>query len=114
MFEDATFESNGRIRTRSRGWMIATFLFNGGILLGLILIPLIYPEALQRQSFAFLLTAPAPPPALPVPPKQPVHPFQGKSEMPNGVILAPAMHPNHDRPCRRAGAASCLDVGCDE
>ncbi|MGA7109003.1 MAG: energy transducer TonB [Terracidiphilus sp.] len=93
MFEDATFESNGRIRTRSRGWMIATFLFNGGILLGLILIPLIYPEALQRQSFAFLLTAPAPPPALPVPPKQPVHPFQGKSEMPNGVILAPAIIP---------------------
>jgi protein TonB len=67
MFEDSTFESNGRIRTRSRRWMIATFLFNGSILLGLILIPLIYPEALQRQALMFLLTAPTAPPALPAP-----------------------------------------------
>ncbi len=29
MFEDSTFESNGRIRTRSRGWMIASCAFNG-------------------------------------------------------------------------------------
>ena len=50
MFEDSTFESTGRIRTRSRGWMIARFAFNGSILLALILIPLIYPEALPRQA----------------------------------------------------------------
>ena len=49
MFEDSTFESTGRIRTRSRGWMMAAFVFNGSILLALILIPLIYPEALPRQ-----------------------------------------------------------------
>ena len=53
MFEDSTFESNGRIHTRSRGWMIATFLLNGTILLGLVLIPLIYPEALPRQALSF-------------------------------------------------------------
>jgi len=28
MFEDSTFESNGKIRTRSRGWMLATFALN--------------------------------------------------------------------------------------
>jgi protein TonB len=93
MFEDATFESNGRIRTRSRGWMIATFLFNGGVLLGLILIPLIYPEALPRQALAFLLTAPPPPPAPQSPPKQLVHPSKGKSEVPNGMILEPPIIP---------------------
>ena len=49
MFEDSTFESTGRIRTRSRGWMMAAFLFNGSILMALVLIPLIYPEALPRQ-----------------------------------------------------------------
>ena len=48
MFEDSTFESTGRIHTRSRGWMIATFAFNASILLALILIPLIYPEALPQ------------------------------------------------------------------
>jgi len=58
MFEDSTFESNGRIHTRSRFWMIATLSFNGAILLALILIPLIYPEALQRQGIAYLMAVP--------------------------------------------------------
>lgn len=92
MFEDSIFESTGSIHTRSRAWMIATFMLNGAILLTLILIPLIYPEALPRQGLPMLLT---PPPATSTPPKQkePVHPLQGKSEMPNGVILAPPAIP---------------------
>jgi hypothetical protein len=53
MFEDATFESNGRIRTRSRGWMIVPFLFNGGILLGLILMPLIYLRRCRGRHWRF-------------------------------------------------------------
>lgn len=93
MFEDATFESTGRIHTRSRRWMIATFLFNGGLLVGLILIPLIYPEALQRQSLAFLLTAPAPPPPSLPQPKEPPHAFHGASEMEGSVVLAPQKIP---------------------
>jgi hypothetical protein len=35
MFEDSTFESSGRIHTRSRGWMIAACAFNGSNLLAL-------------------------------------------------------------------------------
>jgi periplasmic protein TonB len=93
MFEDSTFESTGRIRTRSRGWMIATFLFNGSILLALILIPLIYPEALPRQFLTFLLTVPPPPVAPPPAPKEPQHVFHGRTEMPNGVVLAPQIIP---------------------
>ncbi len=67
MFEDSTFESNGTIRTRSRGWMLASFTFYSSILLALILIPLVYPEALPRQAIAFLMEVP-PPPAEPTPP----------------------------------------------
>ena len=55
MFEDSTFESAGRIRTRSRRWMIAAFTFNTSILLALILIPLICPEALPHQAMTCLL-----------------------------------------------------------
>ena len=65
MFEDSTFESTGRIRTRSRSWMIAAFIFNGTILLTLILIPLIYPEALPRLEMPWLMTAPPTPPSAP-------------------------------------------------
>lgn len=94
MFEDSTFESNGRIHTRSRGWMIATFVFNGSILLALILIPLVYPEALPRQALAFLLTTPPPPPAPLPPPQQPAaHPFHGAPEMIGATLIAPRQLP---------------------
>jgi protein TonB len=97
MFEDSTFESAGRIRTRSRGWMIAAFTFNGSILLALVLIPLIYPEALPRQAIAFLMEAPAPPPA-PQAPQQLAHtdqsgsstassPFQPPRQIPNSIFM---------------------------
>jgi periplasmic protein TonB len=93
MFEDATFESTGRIRTCSSWWMAATFLLNGTILVGLILIPLVYPEALPRQALAFLLTAPPPPPTPPPPPKEPERAFHGSPEMQSGVMLMPVKIP---------------------
>jgi protein TonB len=95
MFEDATFESMGRIRTRSRGWMIATFTFNGSILLALILIPLIFPQALPRQATAFLIEAPAPPPAPQPLPQQTARPFRGVPEMQEGRFFAPSSIPVH-------------------
>ncbi|MGP8252879.1 MAG: TonB family protein [Terracidiphilus sp.] len=67
MFEDSTFESTGKIRTRSRRWMLVTFALNASILLALILIPLIYPEALPRMASLMLMEAPAPQPEAPKP-----------------------------------------------
>jgi protein TonB len=93
MFEDSTFESSGRIRTRSRGWMIAAFTFNGSILLALILIPLIYPEALPRQAIAFLMDVPAPPPAPQPPPQQPVRVVRVTSDNRVDPFQAPRLIP---------------------
>lgn len=73
MFEDSTFESMGIIRTRSRGWMLATFALNGSILLALVLLPLIYPEALPSLTTTILMTAPAPPLETSQPRPLPVH-----------------------------------------
>jgi periplasmic protein TonB len=61
MFEDSTFESNSRIQTRSRAWMLATCAFNGSILLAMVLVPLIYPSALPQMVKSFLMETPAPP-----------------------------------------------------
>lgn len=95
MFEDSTFESTGRIHTRSRRWMVATFVLNGSILLALVLIPLIYPEALPRQMMNILLEAPQPPPA-PKPVEQvAARPSHGAPEMPDGHLLAPARIPRN-------------------
>ncbi len=93
MFEDSTFESTGRIRTRSRGWMAATFLFNGSVLIGLILVPLIYPEALPRQELSFLLSAPPLPPATQPLPKPVQQHFQGRPEMVCARVFAPPIIP---------------------
>jgi periplasmic protein TonB len=92
MFEDSTFESNGRIRTRSRRWMIATFLLNGLVLLAILLIPLIDPEALPRGSMIRLLEAPAPPPEAPKPPVRLVRPIV-IWEMGSGPLASPILPP---------------------
>jgi periplasmic protein TonB len=60
MFEDSTFETMGRIHTRSRGWMMATFAFNSSILLALVIIPIIHPEMLPKFTSAILMQAPPP------------------------------------------------------
>ena len=50
MFEDALMESGGKIKTKSKYWMIGTFIFNAAILATMILIPLLYPEALPKTA----------------------------------------------------------------
>jgi periplasmic protein TonB len=88
MFEDSIFESTGRIHTDSREWMVATFLLNSSILLGMILIPLIFPEALPHQAISFLLSAPKTPPSQPPLPKDPVREVHDGNETAIRVILA--------------------------
>lgn len=112
MFEDSTFESAHRIRTRSRGWGLAAFAFNSAILAALIAVPLIYPEALPAHWMSTLITAPPPPPAAPKPvPQQPhVEQFDGHPEF-NGINLtAPPRIPtyikNFDRPESPGGPIS--------
>ena len=94
MFEDSTFESTGSIRTRSRGWMIAALGLNSSIVLALVLVPLIHPEALPRQLVSILMTAPAPPPSAP-----PRLPHQAASTPASSLMLpdpmaAPRQIPN--------------------
>ena len=93
MFEDSTFESAGRIHTRSPRWMIAAFTFNSSILLALILIPLLHPEALPRQFVAILMEAPSAPTA--PEPQKPQHPqaATAPTEIRNGQIIAPSAIP---------------------
>ncbi len=67
MFEDALMESGGRIKTKSKYFTIVGFVLNGSILAAMILVPLIYPEALPKAAMATLLVAPPPPPPPPPP-----------------------------------------------
>lgn len=95
MFEDSTFESTGRIKTRSRRWMLATFILNGAILLTLILIPLIYPDALPSHMLPALLVAPEVPRAEPRPEPVRVRPATPHNfpELDQGRLIAPGRIP---------------------
>jgi protein TonB len=93
MFEDSTFESNGKIKTRSRFWMIATLAVNGGILVALILIPLIHPEALPRLYMPLLVCAPPPPPSRP-PAPAPAHSVATAPQVNTVQLFAPSTYRN--------------------
>lgn len=68
MFEDSLVESSGRLKTR-RGVTTAISFALQILLIGiLILIPLIYTEALPAQQLMTFLVAPPPPPPPPPPP----------------------------------------------
>jgi len=67
MFEDSLIESGGRLKT-SRGWTsIVSFIIQIGIVGVMVLIPLIFTEALPKGQMMFLLVAPPPPPPPPPP-----------------------------------------------
>ena len=69
MFEDSLIESAGRGRTKkSLGFTIISFFLQACLLGVLILIPLIYTEALPKQQLMGFLVAPPPPPPPPPPP----------------------------------------------
>ena len=63
MFEDALVESADRLKTPSKYWMFGAFVLNGGLLAIMILMPLLYPEALPKAAITATLIAPPPPPA---------------------------------------------------
>jgi len=68
MFEDSLVESAGRLRTK-RGWTtILSFALQAFLLGIMVLIPLIYTEALPKQQLMTFLVAPPPPPPPPPPP----------------------------------------------
>ena len=90
MFEDSTFGSTGRIRTRSRGWMTAAFLLSGSVLAVLILIPLIYPEALPPPMWTYLIEAPLQPTPQPKPVVRTAKEvFHGAPQMNERTLTAP-------------------------
>ena len=71
MFQDSLIESGGRLKT-NRLWTTTFSVFVQAFLIGImILIPLIYTEALPKQQLMTFLVAPPPPPP-PPPPAAPV------------------------------------------
>lgn len=92
MFEDSTFESGSRIRTKSGRWMTLTGALNGAVLALLVVVPLIYPDALPRIAMLTELTAPPTPPVQTAPTME-VRATHVSSDMMDRQLMAPPRIP---------------------
>jgi len=95
MFEDSLIESGGRLKTK-RGTTTAISFILQALLVGvLVLIPLIFTEALPKQQLMTFLVAPPPPPPPPPPPAAaPVKIVkQIQSDLVNGQLRTPTKIP---------------------
>ena len=98
MFEDSLLESGGRnSRLHRRGpWAtLVSFVIQIALVGVLVLIPLIYTEALPKQQLMGYLVAPPPPPPPPPPPAAApvVKVVRPQTEIDNGKLKAPTAIP---------------------
>jgi protein TonB len=94
MFEDSLVESGGRLKTRQGATTALSFVLEILLLGVLVLLPLIFTEALPRQQLMTFLVAPPPPPPPPPPPAAaPVIVKKIQSELDNGQLRTPTAIP---------------------
>jgi protein TonB len=95
MFEDSLIESGGKLKTK-RGWTsFISFGLQVMIVGVMILIPLIFTEALPKGTTMFMLVAPPPPPPPPPPAAAPVKVVkQIQTDIVNGELRTPTKIPN--------------------
>lgn len=94
MFEDSLIESGGKLKTK-RGWTsIVSFGLQVMIVGVMILIPLIFTEALPKGTTMFMLVAPPPPPPPPPPAAAPVKVVKViQTDIVNGQLRTPTKIP---------------------
>jgi len=94
MFEDSLVESGGRLKTKRGATTAISFILEILFLGVLVLLPLIFTEALPTKQLMTMITAPPPPPPPPPPPAAaPVHVVKVQSELDNGQLRTPTAIP---------------------
>lgn len=95
MFEDSLIESGGRLRTKRGSTTTFAFIFQVALVGVLVLVPLLFTEALPKtQLMTFLVAPPPPPPPPPPPAAAPVHMVkQVQSDLVNGQLRTPTKIP---------------------
>jgi len=96
MFEDSLLESSGKLTKRSPWATLLSFVLQAFLIGILVLVPLIYTEALPKQQLMTFLVAPPPPPPPPPPPAatpQVVRAVKVQTELDNGQLRTPTAIP---------------------
>jgi protein TonB len=113
MFEDSLIESGNRFKAKRRlSTTILSFLWQFALIGVLILIPLIYTDALPKgQMMGFLVAPPPPPPPPPPPAAAPVKVVKMVSEVINGQLRAPTKIPDKVQMIKEEEAPPDLGAG---
>jgi periplasmic protein TonB len=94
MFEDSLIESGGRLRTKRGMTTTLSFVLQAVFVFILVLIPLLFTEALPKGQLMTFLVAPPPPPPPPPPAAAPVHIVkQVQTDIVNGQLRTPTKIP---------------------
>ena len=93
MFEDSLMESAHKIRTQARLTTSISFVVQACLVVVLILLPLIYTEALPSRLLNTMVVAPPPPPPPPPPAQPQIQHVQHVSEIVNGELRTPSKIP---------------------
>jgi len=92
MFEDSLIESGGKLKTKRGATTMFSFVVQVGIIGFMVLIPLLFTEALPNMMLSTALVAPPPPP--PPPPPAEVHIVkQVQTDIVNGQLRTPTKIP---------------------
>jgi protein TonB len=111
MFEDSLIESGNKLKTKRLGTTILSFLLQVGLIGILILIPLIYTDALPKGNLMTFLVAPPPPPPPPPPPAAAVKVVKIQSEVINGQLRTPTKIPDKVQMIKEEEAPPDLGAG---
>ena len=111
MFEMSLVESSGRLKSKSSRYVWITGMFNAAIVGTMVLVPLLYPEALPRTSWTAMLTAPPPPAAAPPPPRPQAIARAVKGSAPLDVFTAPTRIPRTIDTARDEAPPQALGAG---
>lgn len=94
MFEDSLLESGGRLKTKRGRTTTFAIILEIGLIGIMVLMPLIFTEALPKQQLMTFLVAPPPPPPPPPPAAAPVHvQKQIQTDIVNGALRTPTKIP---------------------
>jgi periplasmic protein TonB len=95
MFEDSLIESGGRLKTKRGATTMVSFVLQVALIGLLVLVPLLFTEALPKtQLMTFLVAPPPPPPPPPPPAAAPVKVVkQIQTDIINGQLRTPTKIP---------------------
>lgn len=93
MFEDSLIESGGKLKTRRGRMTMFSFVLEAMIIIVMILIPLLFTEALPKAMTMTFLAAPPPPPPPPPPPAVVHVVHQVETDIVNNQLRTPTKIP---------------------